>query len=220
MSLNRLRATIFTLIGVVLVVVFVIWVISARQQAQQRLEEQTQRYRQEWIDRSMTELQSGKTDLLYLYSTQDTDGLLKTFAGMPEVRRIGFESSDVTEEGIKTLLTFPNLQELKLYGRPSVDDDGLQHLSGNPSLEKLELINTDVTDRGLEVLTTMPNLRSLTLYREAFRDVTLTDQAVLTLVKLKNLEELIIDGGWASNAVFEQLRAELPNCRISSDSEW
>jgi hypothetical protein len=66
----------------------------------------------------------------------------------------------------------------------------------------------------------LPKLRSLTLFREAFREVTLTDEGLAHLQGLTGLEKLNISGGWASDAAIEDLRMALPNCDISTEASW
>jgi hypothetical protein len=218
---SQLLASAIGGVAVVLFLLIASLAFLALRRDDERVRQMKERQRQVWIDTQLRELRSGETDTIHFYTTEQTDDLLKVFAGMSEVRRMGFELTDVTADGMKMVAKLPNLRELVLYGgRPSVDNEGLREISGHKQIVTLKLVNTDVTDEGLAVLATLPNLRSVTLYREAFRDRTLTDKGLLSLGTLDQLEELVIDGGWASSAAVEQLQTELPNCKISLESKW
>jgi hypothetical protein len=222
MSSKQISSLCLVLGGIAVVAFLAMLVINAQRRAEERLQQTLDRYRQEWIETHLRELRSGKSDTIHFYDTQRTDELLQIFAGMREVRQMGFELTDVSQDGMKIVRDFPNLQKLMLYGgRPNVNDTGLRHLKGHEQLEELMLINTEVTDRGLEVLATLRKLRSLTLYRERFREVTLTDDALTTVRELRNLQDLNISGGWASDEAVRQLQADMPSCKITTeDPEW
>ncbi len=172
--------------------------------------------RRQWVDERKQWLTSGKTDHLYFYDTDHTDERLAEFAGMPEVIKLGFELTDLTDDGVEPIVGMPKLKELMLYGgRPRVGDDGLATLSGCQELETLELINIDVTDRGLGALRKFPQLRHLTLFFDASFPSPLTANAIVELRQLPNLETLRISVGWMSSARLSELQEALPNCRVS-----
>ncbi len=176
--------------------------------------------RLQWVAERKQSLLSGETDRLYFYDTERTDALLAEFVGMPEITDVGFELTDLTEEGVEPLVSLPNLRKLMLYGgRPRIGDKGLATVSGCEKLESLKLVNIDVTDRGLRVLRDMPSLKHLIVYRDTRRTTPLTDNAVSELRSLHDLETLDLGGGWLSKAAASELREALPNCRVTVDGQ-
>jgi len=176
--------------------------------------------RRKWVVERKQWLTSGETDQLYFYCTDHTDELLTEFAGMPEITDVGFELTDLSDEGVKPLVSLPNLRKLMLYGgRPRVGDKGLATLSGCEKLESLKLENIDVTDRGLRALRDMPSLKHLIIYRDTRQTTPLTDNAVSELRELQILETLAIGGGWMSKAAVTELRKALPNCKLTVNGQ-
>ncbi len=172
-----------------------------------------------WVTEQKSLLASGERSSIYFYSTSHTDEMVAMFAGMPEIKKLGFELTDLSNTGFPHVANLPNLTELMLYGgRHPIDSKGFEALRGHPSLEKLELINTHVTDHGLELLKTLPKLIELELYRDSFRERFLTDAAKVQLRDLRALRKLTIAGGWMSESTINELREELPNCAIGTVS--
>ena len=50
---------------------------------------------------------------VYFYSTHGTDKLLKALEHSPAIETLGFEEADLTDDGIQSLATFPNLKEVR-----------------------------------------------------------------------------------------------------------
>jgi hypothetical protein len=181
-------------------------------------EDAARKERRQWVSERKQWLTSGKTDHLYFYDTDHTDERLAEFAGMPEVIKLGFELTDLTDDGVEPIVSLPNLNELMLYGgRPRVGDKGLATLSGCQELETLKLINIDVTDRGLDALTNFPKLRRLTLFFDAKGPAPLTANAVIELRHLRNLETLRIHVEGMNSTTLSELQAALPNCQVSAN---
>lgn len=65
-------------------------------------------------------------------------------------------------------------------------DDFLEQVAGGRGLASLDLLFTDVSDAGLDVVATLPDLKELSVY-----------------------------GGKATDARLEELRTQLPGCRIT-----
>jgi len=171
-----------------------------------------------WIGGQKQLLTSGTQNHVYFYSTPNTDDLIAEFSGMSEIENLGFEMTNLSNEGFRHVAELPNLQELMLYGFQRVDDSGFELLRNHQTLRKLELINVVITDDALDVLPSLPMLTELELFRESRLDATLTDSAVEHLRKLHELERLTIAGGWMSESALTELREELPNCKIDTAS--
>jgi len=171
-----------------------------------------------WIGGQKQLLTSGTQNHVYFYSTPNTDDLIAEFSGMSEIENLGFEMTNLSNEGFRHVAELPKLQELMLYGFQRVDDSGFELLRNHQTLRKLELINVVITDDALDVLPSLPMLTELELFRESRLDATLTDSAVEHLRKLHELERLTIAGGWMSESALTELREELPNCKIDTAS--
>jgi hypothetical protein len=196
--------------------------ILDREMAQKHRDRQKQ-----WIASEMTSLKQGLTSSIKFYSVSNTAELLREFSGMREIKKLVFNSSEVTDDCMELVAGLPELQELVLYcSSPRVSNRGLGFLKEHPTLTVLRLSNTGVTDDGLETLESIPQLEYLVLYQfnHANRTVPLTDSAVVQLKKLHLLKRLTIGGGWLSKTSIEDLNNTL-NCRIFEkndidDDEW
>ena len=175
----------------------------------------------EWIKGEKIRLMGGQTSQVYFYSTANTDSLVKQLSGMPEIKGLTFEFTDLSDDAVLAIAGLPNIERLTFYGgKPRVGNRGLELLRGQKTLATLRLVNTDVTDDGLAVLQTLPSLTNLTIYRDGFREKLLTDRAVLDLQKLSTLTTLNVAGGWLSRSGLEALRTALPKSRVFEDENW
>jgi len=213
-------------LAVVAVIVALLgWLIAGVQQSLHKADENFRRterlYLERWLAEQKQALASGKLSDVYFYCTSDTDGLLGELAGMPQIRSLRFDLTDLTDKGAETIAELPNVTSLTLYGgNPRVSDAGLATLSHTRSLETLCLVNIDVTDDGLAALRSFPRLQDLTIYREPFRAKLLTDKAVTQLSTLQNLDKLEISGGWMSKGAIAELKQSLPNCYVVETKNW
>jgi hypothetical protein len=157
---------------------------------------------------------------LTLYDTRDTDRLLQSVSGSPLVRGLRLEMTDVSDDGMIFVKTFPNLQTLVIYGgRPGVGDAGLELLKDCP-IRQLSLVNTLVTDRGLGQLAAFGKLESLTVFQDSVNRLQLTDEALVSLAQCRQLKELRLGGHWYSDQAIAELRRRLPKCSISKTKSW
>lgn len=186
-----------------------------------RQEEYASKVADEWIKGEKVRLTNGQTSQVYFYSTANTDSLVNQLSGMPEIKGLTFDLTNLSDDGVRAIAGLPNIERLTFYGgRPRVGNRGLELLSGQKTLATLKLVNIDVTDDGLAVLQTLPKLKNLTIYREGFREKLLTDRAVIELQKLSTLATLNVAGGWLSRSGLQALRTALPNCRVFEDENW
>jgi hypothetical protein len=186
-----------------------------------RQEQHNSKLSNEWIKSERERLAGGQTSQVYFYSTADTDSLVDQLSGMPEVKELTFELTDLSDDGVLAIVGLPNIECLTFYGgKLRVGNRGLGLLRGQKTLVTLKLVNTDVTDDGLAVLQTLPNLKNLTIYRDGFREKLLTDRAVIKLQNLSTLATLNVAGGWLSQSGLQSLREALPSCRVFEDANW
>ena len=62
-----------------------------------------QRYVEQWPAEQKKGLASGERSDVHFYSTSNTDVLIRHFAGMPEIKRLTFQLTDLTDEGVKVV---------------------------------------------------------------------------------------------------------------------
>lgn len=70
---------------------------KAREQMAREERARRQRYLEHWLVEEKQALVSGKRDSVYFYSTTGTDWIVGEFAGMPEIKTLVFESTDLTD---------------------------------------------------------------------------------------------------------------------------
>lgn len=87
--------------------------------------------------------------------------------GGPILRTTGekviYEPRQITDNGLKFLADWTDLQELSLDGT-HVTDNGLQHLAKMKKLQRLVLSDTRVTDAGMTHLTKLPALKDVQMF--------------------------------------------------------
>jgi hypothetical protein len=139
--------------------------------------------------------------------------------GNNDIEDLSFHLTDVTEEGMKHVLTLPNLRRLELYGgKGGITDQAVSLLKGKKGLETLVLKNTQVTNDGLAVVKELPDLQHLTIFQEAFRRKDLNDDGLIHLENLTQLKTLRTGGAWVSPDALNKLQKKLPNCSFSEYS--
>jgi hypothetical protein len=175
------------------------------------------------LDKKIAAVRSGQTKSIYFYCSVGTDRLLERLADVPEVEEVILHLTDVTDDGMKSLVAMKHLKSFTIVGgRPGVGDRGFSYISTIATLEHLEMVNTQVTNQSLPSLKDLPNLRSLTLCRSAhstFRSPEFTAAGLQDLKALTNLKRLEVSGGLASDAAVKELREALPNCAINEKRE-
>lgn len=137
-----------------------------------------------------------------------TDAGVKELAALDNLQVLRLGPSQATIVGFKHLAKLKNLRHLNLFHN-SVTDEGLEALAAL-NLYTLDLSGTDVTDDGLRHLSAHTNLKCLSLSRTT----TVTDAGVPHLARLKNLVDLDISRTGITDAGAEQLREQLPKCRV------
>lgn len=149
---------------------------------------------------------------------------------------IDLSGASLTDDDLRMLGRFPNLQKLDL-SNTRVSDRALKHLSGQIPLQLLWLNYTQITDAGLIDVAELTSLKSLGL-----TGTKITDSGLVHLKQLNQLEYLLLsqneitDDGLEHLAAFSslegislirtrvtmqgvsRLKRALPNCQIVSDA--
>jgi Leucine-rich repeat (LRR) protein len=129
-------------------------------------------------------------------------------AGKP-VTIVNLGLSQVTDESMSLLKTFPKVQKLTLNGT-KISDAGLQPLKELASLQKLYLVDTKITDAGLEALKGLASLRILSVV-----GTEITDAGLEHLKAMENLQELFVAGTKVTDEGVMKLKEALPKLKIS-----
>lgn len=77
---------------------------------------------------------------------------------------LDLSKTGISDEGLKTLSTYSQLQRLSLQ-QTDITDAGLKHLATLKTLEALNLHSTSVTNEGIQALLPLENLRRLYLWK-------------------------------------------------------
>lgn len=147
-----------------------------------------------------------------------TDEQLKQLAEFKQLQWLRVSSSEeVTDAGLKTLSALKQLRSLSLEGT-QVTDTGLRELSAFKQLRSLELRRMGVTNKGLKELSTLKQLQSLYLESEG-----ITDAGLKELSALKELQTLdltcskVTDVGIKELVAFKHLkRLSLWNTQVTN----
>jgi Leucine Rich repeat len=125
------------------------------------------------------------------------------------VRTIYLPGKKVTDESLKHLAAFSQLQILKLDAASKITDDGLKELASLKQLQDLGLGSTQVTDAGLKHLAGFKDLQKLNLNFTKVTDAGLKDLASFTKLEMLGLfATKVTDEG------VKQLQEALPKCKI------
>jgi Leucine-rich repeat (LRR) protein len=141
------------------------------------------------------------------YSTA-TDEVLKSLAGLKNLRRLNLRDTLVTDDGLAHLAGITTLEEIDLYGL-KISDRGIAHLKNLRELKKLNLLGGPISDSGAEILAGLTKLRDLNLYRAE-----LTNAGVSKLAGLRDLAFLDLRYTRATASGVDKLRTALPKCKI------
>lgn len=95
-------------------------------------------------------------------------------------------------------------------GSSQVTDEGLKSLQAMTNLQKLYLENTKITDKGMDYLKGLPNLYYLNLYGTA-----VTDAGIQKLASLKNLKRLYLWKSKATGEGADKLKQAIPGLYVN-----
>jgi RNA polymerase sigma factor (sigma-70 family) len=145
-------------------------------------------------------------------ATQDkTVAQIESLGGRVEwdVVAVNLVATKVTDDDLRLLSVFPNLQTVHLHHN-EIGDAGVANLQRLRNLTTLDLFDTRVTDAGLVHLAEwMPLLQSLDL-----NGTKITDAGLLHLKGLKHLRRLDVSKTNVTEAGVGELRRALPNAKI------
>ncbi|MFN7731099.1 MAG: hypothetical protein ACK5OB_04300 [Pirellula sp.] len=145
---------------------------------------------------------------LDLRDLRATDEDLKRIAADTEWDTLLVQGNSITDAGVATLATIPQLRQLWVSG-PGITGTGISKLRQARHLETLWITDTSATEADLDSLSKMKQLVTLNL-----SGMTFTRDGVDRLKKFKFLETLIVDSTALSQQEFEELATSLPNLAV------
>lgn len=154
----------------------------------------------------LTELES-----LRLAETGLTDAGLNHIAAAKSLRELDISKTAITDRGLASLATLAALEQLYLTDT-AIGNAGVRELRRLERLSHLSLAGTQVTGAAIDDLARMPALRWLSLAR-----LPLDDAGIAGFSRSSQLVELSVEGTSLTDAGLEELRAALPNCKLTGD---
>ncbi|WP_425397827.1 leucine-rich repeat domain-containing protein [Aeoliella sp.] len=137
-----------------------------------------------------------------------TDDDLLLVGDFTELRELGVDSSNITDQGLQSLSKLRKLETLYLSGT-QITDDGLSHLVDLDKLQTLTLAYNSITDEGLTHLRKLASLKTLNLN---FTEI--TDHGVEELCCIHTLEEIQVGDTNITMEGARRLEAAFPDARI------
>jgi hypothetical protein len=99
--------------------------------------------------------------VLHLSNTGITDAGLRHLAGLPNLRALDLQSTEVRGPGLRHIA--PLVEDWLILKRTAIDDAALRELKGAKRLLCLDLEDTAITDAGLVHLYGLPKLSLISL---------------------------------------------------------
>ena len=162
-------------------------------------------------------LMSPETTTIHIEQHPISDQELELLRDNPNVTNLLLDESEITDRGIATIATMPNMIHLRV--RSKVTDKCIDDLLSIESLKVLNLPYADFTDQGLQRLADHPRIELLRI-----RSPRVTDASMLAIAEMENLAFLhfieipITDVGLKAFYSSEQLQSlYLDNCGVTND---
>ena len=152
----------------------------------------------------------GIVELNLYYAEQITDEGMAAAKGWKKLKRINLRGTKVTDTTLEHLANVTTLEALDV-GFAQITDVGLDRLTPLVNLKELVVGGNKLTDMGLQALRQLPSLTKLSLGGSQRTDsglwtISLTEQGLDSIITLKNLRELRLDGMPVTARWLEKLR--------------
>ncbi len=152
----------------------------------------------------------GIVELNLYYAEQITDEGMAAVKGWKKLRRINLRGTKVTDTTLEHLANVMTLESIDA-GFAQITDVGLDRLTPLVNLKELVVGGNKLTDMGLQALRQLPSLTHLSLGGSQRTDsglwaISLTEQGLDSIITLKNLRELRLDGMPVTTRWLEKLK--------------
>ena len=174
-----------------------------------------------------TALRIPDTTTIHIEQKPITDPDLELLRDNPNITNLLLDESEITDSGIATITTLPNLfhlrvrskvtdtciddllriESLKVLNLPYADftDEGLQRLANHPRIELLRLRSPRVTDASMLAISEMQSLAFL-----HFIEIPITDVGLEAFYKAEQLQSLYLDDCGITNSGLSKLLKNQP----------
>lgn len=125
----------------------------------------------------------------------DAQEVLARLTSQTGIRRLYFQGTPATDEGLRSIAHLSRLEELILEDSSLLSDDGLDHLTSLRNLTFLCVSGPRLTDAGLSHLAKLPNLERLDV-----RYYNVSDAGLAHLARATNLRVLFLGNGPLTDA--------------------
>jgi hypothetical protein len=136
--------------------------------------------------KAKTAIRDGKVVYVDFYGVADAASAAIHLKDLPDVQKLNFSGTNMTDAALVHLANLSDLKELALNGT-RITDRGIVYLAGLIKLERLNLNENDVSDAGLIHLKNLKELKHLHL-----NGTKVSDAGLVHLDSLETLEWLLV----------------------------
>jgi hypothetical protein len=146
--------------------------------------------------------------------TDDGVGSAHGLGTLPRLRSLSLIEASISDDGLRLVCNWPQVETLCINGCGLLTDDGLAHLMHLKRLKRLMLVREggtlNVSAAGLLHLRRIPQLESLLL-----AGIPVGDDELESIAKLQRLKGVNLIRTGVTQTGAKRLRAALPNCRVT-----
>ncbi len=161
-----------------------------------------------------------KNSTLHISDFAIDDSIIPSLSELDAIETLILDQGVLTDASIATIVTLPNLRQLRLRLSP-ITDDGLQELANCSTLMFVNLPHCKCTVRGIMALGKLPKLRQLRIGSPE-----LTNEATREIAKLKTLQTVhligvpVTDDGLKILAEMPQLESLYLDDSLVTEAGW
>lgn len=154
-------------------------------------------------------------EIAYEYYSSISPGFKKYEEKLSPEKFDNFQMKEMTDEGMKYLIIFPNLEYFDA-GDSKISDDSLKIIPSLPKLHHLYLQRTKITNKGIEHISKSKTITALFLEEIS---TGIDDGCIPHLLKMKQLTQLGITGTGITLQGLKKLRKGLPKAHVEMITE-
>ena len=148
---------------------------------------------------------------LHIMYSHGVDDYLKQIHGLRRLTTLVVAKSDLTDEGMEHVATFPDLTSLRLHN-VRVTDKGIKTLESCPTLKHLAVSPYLVESLSVQAIVALPQLHTLAITEPYEKDW--LKNGIEEIDDAPSLQELTLFCPTLTEADMEHLRSKLPHCKV------
>lgn len=157
-----------------------------------------------------TAVRDGQVTYVDFYGIQGVPDAMVHLKSLPNVQKLNFSNTDITDDSLANLKSLTNLKELAV-NKTKITDKGTSQLAGLTKLEVLNFNNDAITDAGLECVKNMKDLVQLHL-----NETKVSDAGLKHLADCQKLTSLLLFGTQVTHAGVDEFRKTHPHTKITT----